>query len=75
MKKVKVVKEACIGCGSCSAICPAVFEMGDDGFAQVKEKIDFEKETINNDKITEETKKDIMDAMDGCPTGAIEMYE
>ncbi len=34
---VSVDKELCIGCGSCVAICPEVFELGDDGKAQVKE--------------------------------------
>jgi len=29
--KVKVDKECCIGCGSCVAICPEVFELGEDG--------------------------------------------
>ncbi len=68
MEKVKVIKDACIGCGSCQAIAPAIFEIGDDGFADIKKGVDFE-------LITEEIKKDIMDALDGCPTGAIESTE
>ena len=28
--KIKVDKVKCIGCGSCAALCPAVFEMKGD---------------------------------------------
>jgi ferredoxin len=68
MKKVVVVKDACIGCGSCAAIAPDVFEMTDEGFAQVKENIDFE-------NMDEEQEKDVMDALEGCPTSAIEFAQ
>ena len=33
---VKIDEEKCIGCGSCSAVCDEVFEMGDDMKAHVK---------------------------------------
>ncbi|PIZ90306.1 ferredoxin, partial [bacterium (Candidatus Moisslbacteria) CG_4_10_14_0_2_um_filter_36_61] len=29
--KIKLDKEKCIGCGSCAAVCPEVFKVGDDG--------------------------------------------
>lgn len=32
--KVQVNKTECIGCGSCTAVCPANFEIGPDGKAQ-----------------------------------------
>ncbi len=55
--EVKVKKEKCIGCGACAAICPDVFEMGDEGKSVVKEK---------------ETDKDCAkEAADSCPTDAI----
>jgi ferredoxin len=66
MEKVRVIKDACIGCGSCSAICPDVFDMGDDGFAFVKPK---------HEEVREELRVDILDALEGCPTSAIELYE
>ena len=34
---IKIDKEKCIGCGSCSALCEEVFEMRDDGKAHVKD--------------------------------------
>lgn len=34
---ITVDKEKCIGCGSCAAIAPNVFKMGDDGKAEVIE--------------------------------------
>lgn len=61
MTKFKVNKDICIGCGACAAICPEVFDIDDDGLAKtVKE------ENLTNDEIVDAT-----DAMEGCPTGAI----
>ena len=57
--KVSVNKDLCIGCGACAAIAPDVFEIGDEGFAEVK------------GEVTEEIKDDVTDALEGCPTGAI----
>ena len=34
---VNVDQNKCIGCGLCTATCPDVFEMGDDGKAKIKE--------------------------------------
>jgi ferredoxin len=34
--KIKVDKECCIGCGSCVAICPELFELEDDGKSHAK---------------------------------------
>lgn len=60
MKKAKVNKELCIGCGACQAIVRDVFEIDDDGLAKVK---------ITN--IEEELAEDVIDAAEGCPTSAI----
>lgn len=60
--KVKVIEDKCIGCGQCEAVCPDVFQIGDEGFAEV---------------ITNEYKEEIIDdiemAASGCPTDAIEV--
>ena len=58
--KVKVNKDACIGCGACHQICDKVFDFGDDGYAYAKVE-DF----------TEDIKDDVQEAADSCPTGAI----
>lgn len=62
--KVKVNKEACIGCGACAAICDSVFEIDDEGLSVVKEE-----------KVKEEDKQAVIDASESCPTGAIEVTE
>ncbi len=62
--KVNIIKDACIGCGACQAIVPEVFELNDEGFAERKVT-----------KITEEMKNDVLDAVESCPTGAIEVTE
>lgn len=62
--KAKVNKDACIGCGSCTAIAPSVFEFEDDGLA-----------TAKSENITEENKEDVVDAAESCPTSAIEVEE
>lgn len=60
--KFKVDKDKCIGCGACGAICEEVFEIKDDGFAEAI------KEEVTDEKIKEAA----IDAMEGCPTEAIE---
>ncbi len=63
--KIKVNKDLCIGCGACQAICPEVFEFSDEGYAVTKEDNN-ELETLEND-----VKEEAVDALEGCPTGAI----
>ena len=60
MKKVKVLKEVCIGCGACQAICSEVYEIGDDGLAEVIVE-----------EVPENVEEDAMDALENCPTAAI----
>ena len=59
--KVKVNKESCIGCGACAAICEDVFEIGDDGLSKVKV-----------DKVAEDKIDAAKEAIESCPTAAIE---
>lgn len=60
MKKVKVLKDVCIGCGACQAICEEVYQIGDDGLAEVIV-----------DEVSEEVEEDAKDALENCPTSAI----
>jgi ferredoxin len=59
--KITIDQEKCIGCGSCTAVCPDVFEMDENNKAQVKK----EKEEAT-DECTQE-------AVDICPVQAIEI--
>ncbi len=58
--KVKVIEENCIGCGACQSICPEVFEV--DGVSQV----------IKSEITDAEEKEAVVDAIESCPTSAIE---
>ena len=62
--KVVVNKDACIGCGACAAVCDKVFEVGDDGFANVIVE-----------EVPEEEKENVTSAIEGCPTSALSVEE
>lgn len=70
--KVKVNKDACIGCGACAAICDEVFEINDEGLSEVKveENSENKEEFVS---VKEELQDEVRDAADSCPTGAIEV--
>ena len=55
-KKYKVLKEKCLGCGSCSLSCPEGIEMDTDGKATV----------IDSSKLN------ACGGVDICPYGSIE---
>lgn len=64
--KFKVNSEACICCGACAAICEDVFEISDDeGYAVAKDV----------EVTDEEVKEQAVEAMESCPTSAIEEAE
>lgn len=56
----KVNKDRCIGCGACVGTCEEVFTIDDEGLADVKAQP------------TEENIGSATEAMEGCPTNAIE---
>lgn len=68
--KAKVNKDLCIGCGACAAIVPDVFQIGDDGLAEVITDNEVKETEISKDLIDE-----VKDAAEGCPTSAIEISE
>ena len=62
--KARVSKDVCIGCGACQALVPSVFEITDEGIAEVKMDI-----------IEDSLKDEVKEAAETCPTGAIEVEE
>lgn len=68
MKKVIVDDNVCIGCGFCAA-SSNIFDMNDEDRAYTKDN-----ENII-DNLTDEEKEEIMDIVEGCPVGAIEIKE
>lgn len=57
--KIKVVEENCIGCGACESICEDLFEV-----AEVSK--------VKKQDVPEELKEAAKEAIDSCPTSAIE---
>lgn len=68
MKKIVINEEACIGCGACMGAANEVFDYNDEGYATVKENVNYE-------TLSDEVKEEVTDAIDGCPTAAIELSE
>ena len=58
---LKVNQDKCIGCGQCVSICEDVFNVNDEGLAEVIET-----------PIKEEHLEDATTAKESCPTEAIE---
>lgn len=71
--KAKVKKDTCIGCGACTVIADNIFQIGDDGLAEVINPTEVDGDKIQ--EINEEDKENVIDASEGCPTGAIEVTE
>ena len=60
--KLKVNKEKCIGCGQCVSMTDQkVFDFDDDNLAKVVES-----------PVSNEIEEAATEAMENCPTGAIE---
>lgn len=59
--KVKVNSDSCIGCGACAAICEDVFEINDSGLSEAKVEV-----------VPEDKEEAAREAMESCPTAAIE---
>ncbi|HEX3015412.1 MAG TPA: ferredoxin [Desulfobacteria bacterium] len=57
------VNTNCIGCGLCAELCPAVFELQDDGYAHVKVG-----------EVKEENQEGAKEAESQCPVDAISVY-
>lgn len=59
--KIKVNQDACIGCGACLSVAGDLFEMNEDGLSHAKVE-----------EVPEDKQDQAKDAIESCPTGAIE---
>lgn len=59
--KVRVNQDACIGCGACEQIDDELFKINDDGVSK----------EVSED-VAEGKEGNAKEAIDACPTGAIE---
>ena len=57
------VNENCIGCGACTAVCPDVFDLNDEGKA----------ENIMGEDIPEDLMDACKEAAESCPVEEIEL--
>jgi ferredoxin len=69
MKKIVVNPDKCICCGACVSMCSNVFDFSDEGYATTKEEANV------LDTMEDEVKEEALDALEGCPVGAIEEVE
>ena len=68
--KTRVKKDTCIGCGACTVIADNIFQIGDDGLAEVVNPTENDVQ-----EVIEDEKENVIDASESCPTGAIEVIE
>lgn len=59
--KIKVNQDACVGCGACANIAEDLFEIDDSGLSKAK-----------NEVVPEGKEEEAKEAIESCPTGAIE---
>jgi len=67
--KIVLDREKCIGCGNCAVICPAFFEMAEDGKTKLKGKVIKAKKNIEELLIA--SLECAQEAADACPSQAI----
>ena len=58
--KAEINRDGCISCGLCESICPQVFQMADDGIAEVIV-----------DEVDAEYEASALEAQDSCPVSVI----
>ncbi|MEM4598248.1 MAG: ferredoxin [Candidatus Diapherotrites archaeon] len=68
--KVMQEPEKCIGCGTCAAICPALFEM-DGAKAKLKGAKAQDKALVLEKKFTKDEEDCAKASADSCPTSCI----
>ena len=68
--KTKIIREDCIACGNCNAICPDIYDYDEDGIAYC---------IIDDNKMTKEVAEKyhslVLEAKVNCPTEAVFVEE
>ena len=59
--KVVINRDNCIGCGACESIEPSVFQLDDEGIS-----------TVIEENVANASEEVLKDAIESCPTSAIE---
>ncbi|MBI4708715.1 MAG: ferredoxin [Candidatus Portnoybacteria bacterium] len=70
--RIILERSQCIGCGSCAAICPAFFEMAEDGLSHLKNAIK-NTERIGIEELEVLDPGCCKDAADICPVQVIKI--
>lgn len=68
--KTRIIREDCIACGNCNAICPDIYDYDEDGIAYC---------VIDDNTMVEEVQEKyrslVLEAKDNCPTEAVYVEE
>lgn len=71
MSKVKVDKATCIGSGTCVGLCGEVFELGDEGKANITE--DYRGDSPYEGEAPDDLSDCVETAEENCPVDAISL--
>ena len=69
--EVTIDKQKCIGCGTCVAIAPKSFKLGDDGRVEVIDPAG----VIEGDLIAGDSEAKVKEAAESCPVSAITLNQ
>jgi len=74
---IKLNKDKCIGCGSCSVLCEKYFEMDENGLSHLKKSNrEGEYEILGSkEEPLKEDYESTKEAEESCPVNAIEVVE
>ena len=64
--KTKIIREDCIACGNCNAICPEVYDYDEDGIAYC-----ILDDNTMNEEVAEKYRSLVQEAQVNCPTEAV----
>ena len=68
--KTRIIREDCIACGNCNAICPDIYDYDEDGISYCV--ID---DNTMVEEVPEKYRSLVLEAKDNCPTEAVYVEE